>query len=422
MKPSLAIIGSGIAGMGAAYYLRKSFDLKVFEKNDYIGGHTNTVFIEPNSKSLPVDTGFMVFNTETYPNLCALFDELGVESYPTSMSFGVRRDSLNTSFACTNLSSFFAQKRRFLSIRHWRFLFGIKSFFEKAHHFLDESESSNPSLREFVDTHNISNEVVENFLVPMAASIWSTQPEAIMDYPARTLLTFMRNHRMLGYGVQFQWRTVKGGSEHYKQKLLATLPCKVETERPIVGLFRDGAGVLLRDSHGETEKFDYAIVATHADQALALLENPSEKEQNLLGAFSYNRNKVLLHSDESVMPRERAAWASWNFKYSDADKNPHSSIHYWMNNLQQINDDRNYFVSVDYKGKIENTQVHRELVYEHPLYDKRAIDAQSRLGTLNESGPIYYCGSYFRYGFHEDALSSALDVVKSIKRESAVAI
>lgn len=416
MNERVAVIGTGIAGMSAAYYLRDRFDVVLYEKNDYIGGHTNTVFVgSREGKSLPIDSGFMVFNDKTYPNLLRLFAELGVGSYDTSMSFSVSNLDSGLEYACSGLNSFFAQRRKALSPRHWGLLAGIKRFFAAAHRFLEQDPDATMTLSQFAGAHGIRPQVMSDFVVPMAAAIWSTPPSGIERYPARALLTFLRNHQLLGIGIQLQWKTVKGGSESYKRKLLARLPRAPQANRGVSRIEQGESGVRVIDQRGLSSTFDYVVLATHADQALATLANPTPLQQTLLRPFRYNRNPVALHSDATVMPKAKAAWASWNFQHSrQADGNVKSSTHYWMNNLQRIDDPRPFFVSVDHDGFIDPRKTHWTFEYEHPRFDAEAIRAQSRLPELNREGRVLFCGSYFRYGFHEDALWSALQAVSEL--------
>ncbi len=418
MKPRLAVIGSGIAGMSSAYYLRDDFDVTLVEKNDYVGGHTNTVTVDRNGRRIPIDTGFMVYNETTYPNLVRLFNELGVTSYNTSMSFGVRDARLDLEYACSGFSTFFAQKRNLLRPRHWRLYGDILRFFEAADGLIELEPSANFTLADFAHAYNLSDLVMSQFVLPMAGAIWSTPRAEMLNFPALPLLRFMKNHQMLGVGIQLQWKTVEGGSSQYKRKLLARLPNETLLSRDLQCVGQDSSQAYYIDEYGERHSFDYIVIAAHADQALRLLESPSRLQYELLSAFAYNKNHVVLHSDASVMPRSRAAWASWNVLNDETtDGERRASTHYWMNRLQDLGSDQNYFVSVDYPGEIDPKKTHWQTLYEHPRYDTAAINAQPRLSELNADGRIRFCGSYFRNGFHEDALWSALNVVATLKAQ-----
>ncbi len=414
MKDSIAVVGSGIAGMASAYYLRDHFDVHLFEADNYIGGHTNTRFVEEDKKKLPIDTGFMVFNNHTYPNLIKLFKELEVTTYPTSMSFGVRNDNTGLEYSSNQASGFFAQKRRWADPRHWMLLKGMKEFFANALDFSNSHASPDFTIRDFATKYGVSKSVMRDFLIPMAGAIWSTPPQGIMDFPAIPMLRFMKNHRMLGIGIQYQWQTVEGGSQQYKRKLLAKLYNQPTPGLGVSKIQQHYDSVSLTLSDGSQREFKQAIVATHADDALKLLSNPTGLQHDLLSNFKYNKNTAILHSDESVMPQQKNAWASWNVAYRETGQQKSSSTHYWMNSLQRIDTNKNYFVSVDSYQEIEPNKIHWQKSYSHPRFDSAAIKAQPLLQALNKSSSLSFCGSYFRNGFHEDAIWSSLQAVEQI--------
>ncbi|MDQ8201884.1 FAD-dependent oxidoreductase [Pelagicoccus sp. SDUM812003] len=411
----LAVIGTGIAGMACAYFLRDRFDeVVVYEKNDYVGGHTNTVYVDEEGRKVPIDTGFMVYNDRTYPNLIQFFDRLGIVPKNTSMSFSVnhRDEAFEASFS--DLKTFFPSLGSFANPSRYRLLAGLKRLFERAHAFIDQNPSHTVSLKQFVREQRIPTIVTEKFLLPMTAAIWSTPHLRMLDYPAATLFRFLSNHGMLGFGDQFQWKTLVGGSQQYKSKILQAIGDRITTSNGAVQVTQNEKSVDILDSRGERKTFDKAILASHADESLALLKNPSELQSNLLSRFHYNRNPVSLHTDPTVMPRMRRAWASWNYRYERMEGELVGSTHYWMNNLQGVSNRNNYFVSVDYKGALDESKVLWRKTYHHPRFDEQAIAAQRDLPQLNENGPLYFCGSYFKYGFHEDAFTSALHVSQKL--------
>jgi predicted NAD/FAD-binding protein len=420
-KERIAVIGSGIAGMAAAYYLRNVFDVTLIDKNNYIGGHTNTVFIRVGEKTLPIDTGFMVFNETTYPNLTRLFNELNVTSHDTSMSFGVRNLDHKLEYACSGFSSFFAQRRNLFHSRHWKLYRDILRFFEAAEKLIARKQNLNVTIEDFANQNHLSPIAMRDFILPMAGAIWSTPSGEILNLPALPLLRFMHNHRMLGIGIQLQWKTVENGSEQYKQKLLARLPNHPQTEQTVKAVGQDSSHAYFYDNNGSKQIYDYVIIATHADQALSLLDGPNSFQRSILSSFKYNLNKAILHSDSSVMPLSPKAWASWNV-LQQADKNDsfHSSTHYWMNRLQKLATQENCFVSIDYPGSINPDKVYWRATYQHPLFDESAIRAQPNLCKLNRNSRIQFCGSYFGSGFHEDALWSALNVVQNLLKEKGI--
>ena len=417
MKKWIAIIGSGIAGMGSAWYLKNQYDLTLYEKNNYAGGHTNTVYINDNTSRVPVDTGFMVYNEHTYPNLVKLFSELRVETMETSMSFGVQNLSQALEYACTGFKTYFAQSRRLFDPAHWRLLNQIKKFFSSAKDFLSISSDTRVTLGEFLDLYSLDEALAEDYLLPMTAAIWSTPPGKMLDYPALSLLRFLDNHQLLGIGIQLEWRTVVGGSNQYKNKILDALPSCVQINRSAVSVTPvSDETVLVKDEHGGEEVYDFVIIAAHADQALKMLEAPTELQKTLLSNFVYNKNHVVLHSDDTVMPKNRDAWASWNFRTSaESGGVRHSSTHYWMNSLQHVSEKQEYFVSVDYEGDLDASKVYWEDDYTHPIFNVAAVRAQDELYKLNQEGNVLFAGSYFKNGFHEDALTSAIEVVRTIK-------
>ena len=415
MKESVAVIGSGIAGMAAAYYLRNQFDVTLIEKNSYAGGHTNTVNVHESGRRIPIDTGFMVFNETTYPNLVRLFSELGVISYNTSMSFGVRNIDTRLEYASTGFAGFFAQKRNLVNLRHWNLYSEITKFFKAADELILLGPEPQYTMAEFAKDYSLSRSVMNDFILPMAGAIWSTPPEGILNFPALPLLQFMQNHRMLGIGTQLQWKTVESGSEQYKQKLLARLPDEPLLSQSIASIDQDNDTAYYCDERGQKQTYDYIIVATHANHALALLGDPSSAQKSALSAFKYNRNKAVLHTCDSVMPRSKNAWASWNVLHSlGSTGNSKSSTHYWMNSLQNLETDVDYFVSIDYDGEIDREKIRFSTTYEHPLFDEAATRAKERLPGLNTNSRIRFCGSYFRDGFHEDALWSSLKLVDEL--------
>jgi uncharacterized protein len=419
MRQTVAIVGTGIAGMACARSLSDQFDLTLFEKNDYFGGHTNTVIVTEGRNRIPIDTGFMVYNEATYPNLVKLFDELGVQTMETDMSFGVQQRDQGLEYACTGLSSFFAQRKNYGKPGHWRLLAEILRFFKVAKAYLSTGRDQTQTLSDFLREHQFKAVFIENYLLPMTAAIWSTPPNTMLNYPAKSLLGFLDNHRLLGVGIQLKWRTVRGGSKNYREKMLHPLRNSLRRDSCVISVNTNGETVQVRLRNGQTETFDNVVVATHADQALALLSEPSEIQKSCLGTFRYTTNPVILHSDSSVMPLNRRAWASWNFRMEDAGKTKTTaSTHYWMNRLQKVSDEQDYFVSVNYDGPIDSSKIHWEYSYEHPTFTLESLAAQKQLPILNQTGPIYFCGSYFRNGFHEDALVSGLEAAKALKERS----
>jgi len=413
MMEKLAIIGSGIAGMGCAYFLRRRFDITVLEAAAHVGGHSNTVMAPEDGREVPVDTGFMVYNEVTYPHLTRLFKELAVPTKSTEMTFSVHHGPSGLEWNGSGFDRLFGQRRNLVNLGHWRFLFQLDRFNKEAVAALDDPRWAAMTLAEYVAARNYGVDFLERYLVPMSSAVWSTPPDRMLKFPAQTLLRFWHNHGFLGLHTHHPWRTVDGGSREYVKRLTRDFQDRIFTSTPVKRIARVENGVEVSTEARGTERFDRVIVATHGDQALRLLSDPTKLEQALLSAFKYQPNDVDLHSDPGFMPDERRCWASWNYR-TEADR---STTHYWMNRLQGVSDHRNYFVSLNSRDRIGEGLLHRSLQYEHPLFDLPAISAQKRLPELNEAGEAtrtYFCGSYFRYGFHEDALLSAVNLSTQI--------
>lgn len=421
---SLAIIGTGIAGMGCAHYLRQRYAITLYERENYPGGHTNTVMVSEQKRQAPVDTGFMVFNRETYPNMLRLFKDLGIEPMPTSMSFSVRHDVANLEYSGTSLNHLFAQRSNLLRPSFWKMIRDIVRFNKESEALLADASLSSMALIDYVQKQGFGREFLDHYLVPMSAAIWSAERDVMLRFPAATLIRFFKNHGLLGVRGHLQWYTLKGGSRTYRDKLLAPLSDGLKLECAATKVVRESGKVTVYDAHGGKATYDEAIIATHGDEALSLLgEGASSLERELLSKFHYSQNYVQLHTDTSVMPRRKLAWSSWNYRVDPGvSAGPvRSSTHYWMNLLQKVSDHETYIVSVNGQHLVDGGKVIKTFNYTHPIFDLPAMRAQKRLQELNREGPLFFCGSYFRYGFHEDALRSALHVVERLTGERFLA-
>ncbi len=414
----IAIIGTGIAAMGCAYFLKEEYDITFFEKNAYPGGHTNTVTYLEDGQPIYIDTGFMVYNEITYPNLTRFFQELEIPTRATSMSFSVHYGPTGLEYCGTGLSGLFAQRRNVLRPSHWKFLLEIDRFNKQALEVLANSRYQTYDLAEYCRERNFSSEFLNQFLVPMSSAVWSTPPDKMLKFPAVTLVQFFKNHGFLGLSTHYQWRTPVNGSRVYRDKVLGFFKNKVFLNRPAVRVSRESGKVLVQDAHGKVETFSKVIVACHADQALPLLTAPTPQEAELLSRFRYQSNRATLHTDEKVMPWTRRAWSSWNYRIAKGkDGQWHPTTIYYMNSLQQVSQRKDYFVSINDPGEVDPQKILQEIVYEHPLFDVPAMAGQARLSSLNTDGPVFFCGSYFKYGFHEDALNSALALARRLSRK-----
>ena len=410
----LAIIGSGIAGLGCAHFLQRDFDLTLFEQNDYAGGHTNTVTTpEPGTgRAVPIDTGFMVFNKVTYPLLTRLLAELEVTIKPTSMSFSVRHADSGLEFAGSSLNHLFAQRKNLFRPRFYRMLAAIGRFNSEAVAALADPAVENESLGDYVRRRGYGDDFFNLYLVPMSSAVWSTPPEQMLAFPATTLLRFFHNHGFLGLHTQHPWWTVDGGAKTYVEKITAPFREKLRLRVAATRVIRTPRGVTVMTSGGEAYNFDRVILACHGDQALRLLVNPTASEARLLGEFHYQPNVATLHTDVSVMPRKRLAWSCWNYEIArDPAGQVSTATHYWMNSLQSVSDLENYFVSINRPEAIAPEKVLRRINYEHPLFSLGAVRAQTEIPALNADArgttETYFAGAWQRFGFHEDGLLSA---------------
>lgn len=413
-----AIIGTGIAGMASAHFLKERYDLTLYEKNDYVGGHTNTVTVDEGGRPVPIDTGFMVYNEATYPNLTKLFRELDVPTTPTSMSFSVRHAPSGLEWCGTGVSGLFAQRRNLFRPSFYRFLAEVNRFNRESVEVLEEPGAEELTLAEFAVREGYSDGFLERYLVPMSSAVWSTAPGGMLDFPAATLVRFFLNHGFLGLNTQHRWRTVAGGSRVYRDRLIAPFRDRIRCGRAAARVTRIGTAAMVTDDSGHSEAYDAVIVACHADEALSLLTDPTPAEAALLGKFRYQENVATLHTDASVMPRTKRAWSSWNYRIEERGGALVPSTVYYMNSLQKVSDRRDYFVSIGDPGGVDPRAVLKTIVYTHPLFTVETTRAQKDLPSLNAGGPVYFCGSYFRYGFHEDALNSAIDLSRVLLEET----
>jgi predicted NAD/FAD-binding protein len=415
-QPRLAIIGTGIAGLGCAHFLQHDYDLTLFESANYVGGHTNTVTAtEPGTgRPVPIDTGFMVFNHATYPLLTRLFRELNVATKKTDMSFSVRHADSGLEFCGSSLNHLFAQRKNLFRPRFYRMLSAINRFNQEAVAALADPTSpiATETLGDYVKRRGYGTDFFDLYLVPMSSAVWSTPPEKMLAFPAAALLRFFQNHGFLGLSTQHQWWTVDGGSRSYVAPLTAPFRENIRLNSAATAVIRTPRGVAITTNTGTAHTFDKVILACHGDQALRLLQNPTDTEHRLLSAFHYQPNTATLHTDVSVMPRTRLAWSAWNYEIArDSAGQASTATHYWMNKLQGVSDRENYFVTINRPESIAPEKVLRRIAYEHPLFSLEATAAQAELPALNQSAvgqtETYFAGAWQRYGFHEDGLLSA---------------
>jgi len=418
-QKSIAIIGTGAAGMACGYFLHKKYDLTLYEQNDYIGGHANTAIVENQGETVYSDTAFVIFNAENYPLFNRLLNELNVPSIKCPMDFslnvipsGWEYNTRGLSYVPTNLKNLLDPKFRALLKETGR-------FYRQATEIINDPVYHNYSIADYIREKGYSDNFLENYLVPILAVVWSIPPNKMLDYPALTMIRFLEHHGAFqGMIGRKRWRTVSKGSGSYRDKIIESFKDRIRTECAVTRVTRKGEKVEITDSRKQTSSYDKAIFACHADQALRILTDPSPLEREVLGAFDYTQSTVVLHTDSSIMPNKRNLWAGWNY-IVDYDNNGvlKSSFSYYMNKLQKVSQQQDYFVTVNPWGRIDESKILRQYEYEHPLFDMAAIDAQKSLPELNDNGVSFYCGSYCGYGFHEDAFRSGVEVCRNITGE-----
>ena len=407
----IAVIGSGISGLSAAWLLSQRHDVTLIEAEGRIGGHSNTVDCLDNGRAIPIDTGFIVYNTAAYPNLVALFEHLGVPAVATEMGFGVSLDEGRYEYAGRGLGQIIGGWRNLADPGHWRTLAGITRFFRNAVAHAT-AIPDDMTLGTFLREYGYSRDFAERHLLPMAAAIWSSEPGPMMDYPARAFLRFFDNHGLLKFTNRPKWRTVKGGSREYVSRLLGDSRMRVLTGHPVRRIERQPGLVTVHADGGFHETFDHAVIATHADQALAMLAYPTMEEVRHLSAFRYSDNRAILHRDTSLMPRRKRLWSSWN--YIGGRDVSGCALTYWMNALQPLATAADYFVTLNPHREPAPHLVEREFAYTHPIFSPEAMRAQTQLWTLQGRYRTWFCGAHFGSGFHEDGLQAGLAVAEQL--------
>lgn len=396
----------------SAYLLQRAHTVEVFEANDYIGGHSNTIAVTEAGCTIPVDTGFIVYNTTTYPGLTRLFDELQVPTQASPMTFSLSCRATGLEFGSEAL---FAQARNLIRPAYWRMLLEQVRFGYEAEAALADGHYAGYTLGQFTRAKKYSDEFVRYFVIPAASAIWSSPHSAIYEFPAQAFFRFYKNHGLLGVGNYLPWRTVTGGSQVYVQKLTAGFWDKIHLNCPVRAVRREATGVSLRLADDTKRHFDQVVIATHSDQALRLLADPSPQEQAVLGGLPYQPNTAVLHTDPSVMPRRRSAWSAWNYTlYAGSGHDQPAALTYWMNALQSLAARENYFVTLNPAEPIDPNRILRTFTYAHPLYTLDSFNARQRLPEINGQRHTHFCGAYFTYGFHEDGLQSGVRVAEAL--------
>lgn len=408
------MIGAGISGLTAAYRLSDDFDVTVFEGEGRIGGHSSTVYVETDTGALPIDTGFIVFNDRNYPNFNELLDEIGAEHVRSNMSFSVSDERGEFEYAGSSPNALFATRRNIVNPSFHRMVAELIRFNREAKKFIRSDDDAGVSLREYLALGGYSEYFIERLIVPQVSAVWSADPAQLYEFPARIVFQFFDNHGVLDLTGRPQWRTIAGGSHEYVKRLTNKFESKIEVGVAAEAIRRGESGVAIKLSDGAEAIFDEVVVATHSDQALGLLTDPTDLERQVLGAIPYVDNDVVLHTDASLMPKRRAAWSSWNFHLLDKPRD-RTTVTYWMNNLQPIPGEIDYLVTLNLSDTIDPAEVIHEQNFSHPVFTAHGLRAQKRHAEISGVNRTHYCGAYWRWGFHEDGVWSGIRAAESVR-------
>ncbi len=406
----IAVIGAGISGMVCAYLLSQDHDIVLYEANDYIGGHTNTVDVSMAGISYPVDTGFIVFNEKTYPNFIQLMRSLGVAWQPSNMSFSVQCDRTGLVFSPSNLNALFVQRINLFRPSFYRMLWDALRFRREASELI-RSDDYSITLQAYLEQKNYSHTFIEHFIIPMGEAIWSADPVQFREFPARYLVEFFNNHGFLSVRHQPQWLVIRGGSRQYIDPLTRSYKDRIRLSSPVASVKRFSDKVDIATKKGDVASFDQVVIATHSDQALQMLADPTDLEREVLSVIPYQENLAVLHTDKSLLPPKRAAWASWNYHIPQEEKG-RVALTYNMDILQSLNAVEPFCVTLNMPEKIRPEHMIKRIIYHHPVYDPHSLSARRKQDEINGNNRTYFCGAYWGYGFHEDGVNSALAVCK----------
>ena len=415
---NIGVVGAGVAGLTAAYLLSKKHKVTLIEKEKRIGGHTNTINVKENGKNIGVDTGFIVLNDRNYPNFKKLLNKLDVKLRDTDMSFSYYDESDGFNYAGTGISGYFSQKKNLFSPKHYRFLLNTKKYSKIAAKDVESNNVLDETLGEYLARKEFPVEIIQRFMIPMGAAVWSGSRNDMMNFPAKMFLQFFNNHGILDLNNAPQWHTVVGGSFTYVEKILDRFAGEIIQGNGAKKVIRKNEKVIVTLENEEVLQFDKVICASHADQTFRMIKDLNREEEAVLKPWSYSKNITILHTDSSFMPPSRSAWACWNYvKNKDSDDGDDVSLTYYMNRLQGLKTKNNYLVTLNPTKEIPDGKKIYETVYTHPRYTQASISTQDKIKEVNGSNHLYFCGSYCRYGFHEDGVISAVRVAKELDCE-----
>lgn len=408
----VAVVGSGISALSAAWFISQKHHVTLFEKEPRLGGHTNTITVNEAGKPLNVDTGFIVFNRPNYPNLTAMFKHLDVETQDTDMSFAVSIDEGRIEYSGTDLNGLFAQRRNLLSMQHWSMILEILRFNKTAKKDLKSDQPLDLSLGDYLLENQFSEKMRDHYLLPMAAAIWSCPVSTMLLFPTRSFLQFFENHGLLNVEDRPQWETVINGSKTYIDKIMRNNPFDCKTGDGVVFIGKTATGVLLRTESGHEEEFDEVVLGSHADESWLMMDDALQESFALLKNFKYQENIAYLHTDDGLMPKRKRAWSSWNYLRDMQHPETKVAVSYWMNLLQNLATETDYFVTLNPITPPAPHKVVRKIIYQHPVFDQAAMASQTQLAKLQGQHHVWLCGSYFGYGFHEDGLASSVALAR----------
>lgn len=417
MSEKIAIIGGGISGLSSAWHISQTYNVTLFEKNNYLGGHANTILVsEKQNKVVPVDVGFMVFNELCYPNLIQLFQKLGVQSHDSDMGFSVSDKIKGYEYSGSGLSGYFGQRKNLFSLRHWGQLLSIVRFYTKAQINIKKYKT-NTTLLEFLKSEKLSDFFIENHIIPMCSAIWSCDDDEMLSYPAHDFVSFFINHGLFKLKNRPKWKSVAGGSKEYVEAIKASHKFKIKLNANIIKIEKKEERFEIILDNGEKDIYDKLILASPADESKKLIESVDEQLADLLTKFKYQKNLGILHSDPDIMPISKKIWASWNYIRSNKDSSK-LSVTYWLNSIQKIDSQKNYFLTLNHDDQIQENQIHKQIYFSHPIFDLDNKYTKKEIIKRQGNNNIWVCGSYLGFGFHEDGIQSGLIVSEDILKKA----